>query len=81
MIRITSTLDGFRRGGIAHPKGTSEYPNATFTKEQLKQITAEPLLSIEIVKDQAQLQAKNKNASDVSGQGDTLPAGADGDNQ
>lgn len=51
MIRITSTRDGFRRGGIAHPKGTVEYPDKTFSKLQLAAIQAEPVLTVEIIAD------------------------------
>lgn len=51
MIRITSTIDGFRRGGLAHPKETTEHADDAFTKEQLKAIQAEPVLAVEIIAD------------------------------
>lgn len=49
MIRITAKQDGFRRGGIAHPKEATEYPDNAFSKEQLEALQAEPLLKVEIV--------------------------------
>jgi len=49
MIRITAKQDGFRRCGIAHPKGATEYPDATFTKNQMDQLQAEPMLVVEVV--------------------------------
>jgi hypothetical protein len=51
MISITSRQDGFRRGGIAHPKEVTEYPDGAFTKEQLKDLQAEPMLAVEVAKD------------------------------
>jgi hypothetical protein len=51
MIKITCSQDGFRRAGIAHPTGTTEYADDTFTKEQLKALEVEPALLVEIVKD------------------------------
>jgi hypothetical protein len=45
-IFITSSIDGFRRAGLAHPKGTTEYPDGTFSEEQLRQLHNEPLLAV-----------------------------------
>jgi hypothetical protein len=45
-IFITSSIDGFRRAGLAHPKGTTEYPDGKFTEEQLRQLHNEPLLAV-----------------------------------
>ena len=47
MIRITSKRDGFRRCGIAHPKGATEYPDDRFSQEQLETLKAEPMLVVE----------------------------------
>jgi hypothetical protein len=49
MIRITSSIDGFRRAGIAHTRVPAEYADDAFTKEQMKQLQAEPVLLVEIV--------------------------------
>lgn len=54
MIRITSTQNGFRRAGIAHPAGTTEYTDETFTKDQLATLQAEPKLVVELVADKKQ---------------------------
>lgn len=49
MIRITSKVDGFRRCGVAHPKAATEYADDQFTKEELKALQAEPMLTVEVV--------------------------------
>jgi len=49
MIRITSKQHNFRRCRVAHPKGTTEYPDDTFTEEQLKVLEAEPKLTVEVI--------------------------------
>lgn len=46
MIVITSKKHGFRRGGIAHPKGPVEYPDDRFTAEELAVLEAEPMLTV-----------------------------------
>lgn len=48
MIRITAKKDGFRRAGRAHV-GTQDYPDGTFTQEELSALKAEPLLVVEEV--------------------------------
>lgn len=48
-IRIRSSQDGFRRGGVAHSKDWKEYPLEKFSDEQLEQIKEEPKLQCEIV--------------------------------
>jgi len=53
MIRITSKQHNFRRCRVAHPKGTTEYPDDKFTPEQLKVLEAEPKLTVEIVPDES----------------------------
>lgn len=47
MIRITSKVPGFRRGGMAHPAEPTEWPLEIFTDEQLDQIEVEPNLIVE----------------------------------
>lgn len=51
MIKITSKKHLFRRAGIAHPKGTVEYPDGKFTKEQLATLQAEPMLAVEVIEE------------------------------
>lgn len=48
MIRIRSKVAGFRRCGMAHPAEWTEYPDKTFTNEQLAQLLAEPMLQVAI---------------------------------
>lgn len=50
MIRITSRQDGFRRCGTVFPKGVTEYPDKTFSRDQLTILQAEPMLTVEVQK-------------------------------
>lgn len=43
-LRVTSTINGFRRGGIAHPTAEVTHAPGTFTVEQAEQILSEPSL-------------------------------------
>lgn len=43
-LRVTSTIAGFRRGGIAHPAAEVTHAPGTFTVEQAEQILGEPAL-------------------------------------
>lgn len=53
MIRITSKTAGFRRAGIAHPAAPTDYQDDAFTKAQLAQLKAEPMLVVEEIKEAA----------------------------
>ena len=46
MIIITSKKDGFRRCGVAHPAAPTEYPEGTFTPDQIKTMRNEPMLVV-----------------------------------
>ena len=48
MIRIQSKKDGFRRCGMAHPKGPVDYPEDRFTAEELAILKAEPMLTVTV---------------------------------
>ncbi len=66
-IRITSRREGFRRCGVAHPKGPVEYPDNKFTDKELKALKAEPMLTVEIRKsgaDGGEKAAENKAANE-----------------
>lgn len=52
MIIITSKRDGFRRCGIAHPALPTEHPDDAFTAAELKILKADPLLTVEIRKNE-----------------------------
>ena len=43
-VKITSAIDGFRRGGIAHSTEPVIHEVSDFTREQLAQIEAEQTL-------------------------------------
>ncbi len=49
IIRIKSQREGFRRCGMAHSTQWVEYPEETFTEEQIKALKAEPMLWVEEV--------------------------------
>jgi Mu-like prophage FluMu N-terminal domain len=49
MIRITSRRHNFRRCGMPHPKDPVEYPDDTFSEEELDILRAEPMLTVETV--------------------------------
>lgn len=46
-VRIISKRAGFRRCGIAHPDQAVVHPASTFTREQLAQLRAEPMLIVD----------------------------------
>lgn len=60
MIRITSKQDGFRRCGVAHPKAATEYPDTAFTPDQLEQLQAEPMLTVEMVETKKEEKKKDE---------------------
>lgn len=45
-VEIISAVNGFRRGGIAHPNVKTVHRVDAFNKEQLEQIKNEPRLSV-----------------------------------
>ncbi len=47
-IIITAKKDGFRRCGVAHSKQPTEYPADHFSAKQLKQLQAEPMLTVQL---------------------------------
>jgi len=49
VIRITSKKHNFRRCGVAHPKEPTEYPDDRFSEEELEILTAEPMLTVEVI--------------------------------
>jgi hypothetical protein len=51
MIRIISKKEGFRRCGIAFSGTPVDYPNDTFTAQQIAALEAEPMLVVMEVPD------------------------------
>ncbi len=49
IVRITSTVDGFRRAGMSHPASTEEYPADWFDREELAALQAEPKLIVQVL--------------------------------
>lgn len=49
MIRIKSLKQGFRRCGMAHSVEPVEYPDDTFTADELEQLLDEPMLSVSVL--------------------------------
>lgn len=53
MFRITAnTPRGLMRAGVHHPAQPVMHPGDRFTAEQLAQLTAEPLLTVEVLGDE-----------------------------
>lgn len=49
VIRITSKVAGFRRGGIAHPAQAIDHPIRSMSPDQLEKFLGEPNLTVELV--------------------------------
>ncbi|WP_421357811.1 hypothetical protein [Agrobacterium rosae] len=49
VIRITSKVAGFRRGGIAHPGHAVDHPIRDLSPDQLETLLGEPNLTVELV--------------------------------
>ncbi|MEA5090817.1 HI1506-related protein [Solidesulfovibrio sp.] len=47
IVRITSTVDGFRRAGLEHPARAVDHPADSITAEQLAALKAEPKLIVQ----------------------------------
>ncbi len=46
-IRIRSRRGGFRRCGVAHSAEPTDWPDNSWTDEQLETMAAEPMLTVE----------------------------------
>ncbi|MFZ5826508.1 MAG: HI1506-related protein [Bacillota bacterium] len=66
-IKIISKRAGFRRCGIEHPDKPVVYPADKFSKEQLAQLKAEPMLIVEEVPDEPAKEEKKKGGSSGGG--------------
>lgn len=49
IIRIAANIPGFRRAGLAHPTGPTDYPVERFTEAQVEQLFSEPALAVAFV--------------------------------
>ena len=46
-LRITAKIAGFRRCGIAHAETPTDYPEGSFTPEEIARLEAEPMLVVQ----------------------------------
>lgn len=46
MIKIVSKKNGFMRCGVKHADKPVDYPNGTFTEEQIERLKKEPMLIV-----------------------------------
>lgn len=51
MLRITALKDGFRRCGVAHSATATDHADDRFSKKELAELKAEPMLLVEEVAD------------------------------
>lgn len=51
-ITIKSSIEGFRRAGMAHSTQETTHPSGTFTTAQIEQLKAEPRLSVTVEENQ-----------------------------
>jgi hypothetical protein len=65
MVRITSLQEGFRRCGVAHPAGATDYPDDRFTKAELAILKAEPVLLVEELSDPSDKSQKSDKPLNV----------------
>ena len=54
MIVITSKREGFRRCGVAHEAGPTQWPDDRWTEAELAALMAEPMLTVAQVADDPQ---------------------------
>ena len=52
MIVITSKREGFRRCGVAHAAGPTQWPDDRWTEAELDALMAEPMLTVDWVENQ-----------------------------
>jgi len=64
-IRITSSIPGFRRAGLAHSTEPTTYPITDFSDTQLAQLDAEPRLAVEFITAKADPANDQTGAMDV----------------
>lgn len=71
-VTIKSSINGFRRAGMAHSKEPVTHPDGTFTAAQIKQLQAEPRLIVTIKGDAS-------DEANSSNQGGTTKGPLDGE--
>lgn len=79
MIRITSKTAGFRRCGVAHPAAPTDYPDDRFSREELKRLRTEPMLTVEIVEEEITPKDEGGGVKDEGGEMKDEAPDLDGD--
>lgn len=51
-VKISSTVEGFRRCGVSHGRQPVIHEDGTFTNAQLAALQNEPMLKVEIIKEE-----------------------------
>ena len=58
MIVITSKREGFRRCGVAHAAGPTQWPDDRWTEAELDALMAEPMLTLDYVEQPLEMVVK-----------------------
>lgn len=66
-ITIKSSIKGFRRAGMAHSNESVTHPDGTFTDAQIKQLQAEPRLTVTIKGDASATTDSSNSNPDAQG--------------
>lgn len=66
-VIIKSSINGFRRAGMAHSKESATHPDGTFTPAQIKQLQAEPRLTVTIKGDASDKTDSSNSNPDIQG--------------
>jgi hypothetical protein len=69
MISITSKKEGFRRCGIAHSTKATVYPDDRFTEDEFEALSAEPMLTVDIVDEEETPAPETKTAEPKKAKG------------
>lgn len=66
-VTIKSSINGFRRAGMAHSKESVTHPDGKFTPAQIKQLQAEPRLTVTIKGDASDKTDSSNSNPDIQG--------------
>lgn len=77
-IRIVSKKDGFWRCGVRHSSTPTIYPNNRFTRQQLAELQAEPMLIVDVLPDEKPTPPKGRDGKGKEADPKGVKAGDDG---
>lgn len=66
MIVITSKREGFRRCGVAHAAGPTQWPDDRWTEAELDALMAEPMLTVDHVEQPLEMVVKPDPPGDAT---------------